>query len=86
MFFKNILWQAHEANISGANIAMLEYMDVLRNEFKFIVVLPHEGNMCTQLKKKEIEYKIVRQYNWGVNIKSVSFYKAIKIKDRKSVV
>ena len=37
------------------------------------------------IKKKEIEYKIVRQYNWGVNIKSVSFYKAIKIKLRNLV-
>ena len=62
---KKILWQAHEGNISGANLAMLEYIDVLQNEFDFSVILPHEGSMKQALVKRKIPFFVIRQYGWA---------------------
>lgn len=61
---KKILWQAHEAILSGANIAMLEYIDALANRFDFFVILPHQGNMQQELEQRNIPYKIIHQYGW----------------------
>ncbi len=59
-----ILWQTHESNVSGANIAMLEYIDALENEFCFFVILPHKGTMQQELEKRCVPYSIVPQYGW----------------------
>lgn len=61
---KKILWQTHESNVSGANIAMLEYIDALENDFCFFVVVPHKGTMQQELEKRNIPYKIIHQYGW----------------------
>lgn len=71
---KKILWQAHEAIVSGANIAMLEYIDALTNTFSFFVILPHQGNMQQALEQRNIPYTIIHQYGWvgrhpGWNVK-----------------
>jgi len=59
-----ILWQSHEAIVSGANIAMLEYIDALAYRFDFFVILPHSGNMQQVLEKRNISYAIIHQYGW----------------------
>lgn len=59
-----ILWQAHEANLSGANIALLEYIDKLDKDFVHTVVLPHAGNMQAECDDRDIKHYIVPQYNW----------------------
>jgi len=61
---KKILWQTHESNVSGANIAMLEYIDALKNDFCFFVILPHKGTMQLELKKRDIPFSIIHQYGW----------------------
>jgi glycosyltransferase involved in cell wall biosynthesis len=61
---KKILWQTHEAIVSGANIAMLEYIDALANTFCFFVILPHQGSMQQALEQRNIPYAIIHQYGW----------------------
>ena len=61
---KKILWLAHEGNLSGANIAMLEYVDALRQEYDFHIVLPHGGNMESELMQNQISYTVIPQYGW----------------------
>ncbi len=59
-----ILWQTHESNVSGANIAMLEYIDALEINFCFFVILPHKGKMQLELEKRGIPYRIIHHYGW----------------------
>lgn len=61
---KLIVWQAHEGNLSGANIAMLEYVDALDDQFQFHVLLPHEGTMRKELTERNVPFTIIPQYNW----------------------
>ena len=61
---KKILWQTHEAIVSGANIAMLEYLDALADVFCFYIILPHTGNMQQALEQRAIPYTIIHQYGW----------------------
>jgi len=73
------LWLAHEGNISGANIALLEYLDVLENQFDFWVVLPHEGSMILALEKRNIPFSIIYQYGWTKTFPSRKFLKWPKV-------
>lgn len=68
---KTIIWQAHEANISGANIAMLEYVKALRDTYTFHIVLPHAGTMCETLSKEDIAFSIIHQYNLTIPITTI---------------
>ena len=61
---KKILWQTHESIVSGANIAMLEYIDALVDSFQFFVILPHQGTMQQALAQRNINYTIIPQYGW----------------------
>ncbi|HET9058238.1 MAG TPA: glycosyltransferase [Chitinophagaceae bacterium] len=60
-----IVWQVHEANLSGANMAMLEYVNAMRDSYKFHVVLPHAGTMCAVLQERSIPFTVVHQYGWA---------------------
>jgi glycosyltransferase involved in cell wall biosynthesis len=62
---KKVVWLAHEANLSGANIAMLEYIDALKADYKFYAILPHKGNMASEFKKRGVNFSIIPQYNWA---------------------
>ncbi len=62
---KLIVWQAHEGNLSGANIAMLEYIDTLHEKYQFHVLLPHEGTMRKELKERNVPITVIPQYNWN---------------------
>jgi len=61
---KKILWLTHEANVSGANISILEYIDALVYDFHFFIILPHQGNMQDELERRGIPYSIIYQYSW----------------------
>lgn len=61
-----IVWAAHEGNVSGANISMLEYMDVLILDYSFHVILPHAGSMCKELDNRKILFTIIPQYGWAI--------------------
>lgn len=76
---KKILWQAHEGNISGANLAMLEYIDGLQKEFDFSVILPHEGSMKQVLEKRKIPFFVIRQYGWANKYHWWAFGKWMKV-------
>lgn len=76
---KLIIWISHEANLSGANICMLEYIDVLRDNYNIIVIIPHEGDFQRALIAKKIEYKIIRQYNWIYDLNIISILYKLKI-------
>ena len=67
-----ICWIAHESNISGANIALLEYVSVLKEVYEFHIVLPHKGTMSELLLKQAIPFSIIHQYGWaGTKLKSL---------------
>jgi glycosyltransferase involved in cell wall biosynthesis len=76
---KKIVWLAHEANRSGANIALLEYVDALKDVYDFHIILPHEGNMSEALQQKEISYSVIHQYGWVGNLRWKNLIKSLKI-------
>jgi glycosyltransferase involved in cell wall biosynthesis len=63
-----IVWQAHEGNLSGANIAMLEYIDALHAVYRSHVILPHEGSMRKALAELGVPVSVIPQYGWSGNI------------------
>jgi glycosyltransferase involved in cell wall biosynthesis len=73
-----IVWQAHEGNLSGANIAMLEYIDALQANYSSHVILPHEGNMHKELTDRAVPLSIIRQYGWAGTADVGSFVKRIR--------
>lgn len=62
---KKIIWLAHESNLSGANIALLEWIDVLKEDYTFHIIVPHEGNMQTALATRRIATTVIYQYSWS---------------------
>ncbi|MBU6157436.1 MAG: glycosyltransferase family 4 protein [Bacteroidetes bacterium] len=60
-----VVWQLHEGNISGANIAMIEYVTALSDTYRFHAILPHSGTMCAALEKQNIPFSIIYQYGWA---------------------
>ena len=61
-----VVWLAHEANASGANIAMMEYAVALRDVYDFHFILPHGGNMIAKLNDLGFPTTIIHQYGWAV--------------------
>jgi glycosyltransferase involved in cell wall biosynthesis len=76
---QTIVWIAHEANLSGANSALLEYVDVLQQDYNFHIILPHTGKMEEALAKKEIPYSVIYQYSWAGNIQWWKWFQWLKI-------
>jgi glycosyltransferase involved in cell wall biosynthesis len=60
-----ILWLAHEGNISGANICLLEFLDILNssNTDNYLIV-PWEGSMATKAAEKVKALSSVKFYSW----------------------
>lgn len=77
---KKILWQTHEGNISGANICLLEYIEVLKiNSFIQKVILPANGSMVNEIEKRGIPVIIIPSYSWAKSInKKQSFFFKMK--------
>ena len=62
---KKILWLAHEANISGANLCLKEFMMVAAAEgYEQLLIIPHAGNMELVSKQLNIPTKIIHYYSW----------------------
>ncbi len=62
---KKIIWVAHESNKSGANLCLLEFVEVLEKlGYDQKVVLPHSGNMEVELTNMGVESKIIHFYSW----------------------
>ncbi len=64
---KKIIWLAHEGNLSGANIALLEYVDALKDDYDFHIILPHSGTMSSALRQRNISSTVIPQYGWVGN-------------------
>src|SRR6476661_6665763 len=60
-----ILWLAHEGNISGANICLLEFLDILNdsNAVNYVMV-PWDGAMADKAKAKAKQVDAVKFYSW----------------------
>jgi glycosyltransferase involved in cell wall biosynthesis len=60
-----ILWQAHEGNVSGANLCLLEYLEILKNKgFEQHVIVPASGSMIRGLQKINIPFSVIQSYHW----------------------
>lgn len=62
-----ILWLAHEGNISGANICLLEYLEILgKHKIKSHLIVPFSQNMELKkaAEKKSIEVSLIKFYPW----------------------
>ncbi len=79
---KKIIWLAHEANQSGANIALLEYVDALQDVYVFHIILPHCGNMKAALQQRNISCSVIHQYNWAQNIAWWDWFRWCRIRLR----
>jgi len=82
---KKIIWLAHEGNLSGANIALLEYIDILIDEYVFHVILPHDGTMRKELEHRKCEFTIIHQYGWVGVIPWYKFNLLFKIVGRSLI-
>ena len=80
-----IVWLAHECNLSGANIALLEYVDALKEEFEFHIILPHKGNMEEALVSSNISYTVIHQYGWSGSVPLLNLLTWAKIFLRSTV-
>lgn len=76
-----ICWVAHESSVSGANIAMLEYVRALECSYKFHIILPHIGTMSNLLTQHSIPFTIIPQYGWAGN-RVASFTKKLRFSIR----
>jgi glycosyltransferase involved in cell wall biosynthesis len=63
--FKKIVWVAHESNKSGANLFLLEYVELLSKVgYNQLVIIPHRGNMQMELDKLGVASKVIHYYSW----------------------
>ena len=74
-----VLWVSHEGNVSGANIAMLEFILKLNSYYEFIIIIPSLGSFCDLLKKNNIKYLLIASYSWGLPSKPIIGFNTIKI-------
>lgn len=54
-----VCYVAHAANLTGANQSLLDMLDGLPDEVKPFVLLPKQGPLVNELKKRHIPYKII---------------------------
>jgi glycosyltransferase involved in cell wall biosynthesis len=63
---KRIIWLAHEANKSGANLCLKEFMQVASSfNYEQLLILPHKGNMESLAKEMNIPVKVIPYYSWN---------------------
>lgn len=61
---KKIFWIAHEGSRSGANNALLDYSESLKNEgYAVLVVVPSAGNMIEEAESRGLKTKLFYYYN-----------------------
>lgn len=62
---KKILWIAHEANMSGANICLNEFITLTATTtVQQVLVLPHSGNMLSHATRLEVPVRVIHFYGW----------------------
>ena len=81
----HVVWQAHESELSGANLSMIDYIQQLRAQYQFIVALPLAGSLSRRLDALGIAYWQNPHYNWGIRLASLSVARRIKIYIRNTL-
>lgn len=62
-----IIWLAHESNISGANLCLLEYIEYLNDlGHSQLLIVPHKGNLILRASEIGVQGKIIHYYLWVV--------------------
>lgn len=65
MIKTRIIWLAHEANISGANLCLKEFMIVAKDKgLDQCLIIPHKGSMEQVAAELKIPVKIIPYYFW----------------------
>lgn len=60
-----IMYFTHCSILGGANRSMLGLIDCnLKFDVEYIVIMPVDGPLCQELKKRKIKYYIFPYYNW----------------------
>jgi len=79
-----IVWQVHESNISGANKSMLDYLELMSNQYRFHIIIPHEGGLSDKLLSLNIPFTIIKQYGWA-SIKKNNILFQVRVFLRNSI-
>lgn len=74
-----IIWQAHESELTGANIAMLEYIEIMQKHYRFCVVVPFRGSFSLALVTRNIPVFEIKQYHWGGHSRNLRVWDQIRI-------
>ena len=69
-----IIILSHSSNKYGAELALLEMVDVLRTHHDCVVIVPSYGPLVEELKKINIEVKILK-YKWWIHFKNDTYLK-----------
>jgi glycosyltransferase involved in cell wall biosynthesis len=84
-----ILWFAHDAKMSGANICLAEFLEITnKNNIENHLLLPREGAMLETTRSKVKTFNFVKFYSWNWAIGSkppLSFRIRRFIRNRKAV-
>ncbi|MBC5773494.1 glycosyltransferase family 4 protein [Pontibacter sp. KCTC 32443] len=85
-----ILWLAHEASISGANICLLEHFQILvqNGGFEIYLIVPKVGSLNKRAGLLGIPSFVVPYYSWTVPLKinqKTSFKSQVKRKIRNII-
>lgn len=68
-----ILWLAHEGSLSGANICLLEYLDILTQKgFDHHLVVPAMGALAAKAKKEDIPVTQILFYSWTSSLNATT--------------
>ncbi|MFQ6838316.1 MAG: glycosyltransferase family 4 protein [Thomasclavelia spiroformis] len=61
-----VLYISHYSELNGANLSLINLLDVWHNQYEIypIILLPMEGPIVKQLKKRGIKYIIMPFYSW----------------------
>ncbi len=65
---------SHSSNKYGAELALLEMVDVLRRHHECVVFVPNYGPLVEELKKINIKVKILK-YKWWIHFKNDTYLK-----------
>ncbi|MBS1917777.1 MAG: glycosyltransferase family 4 protein [Bacteroidetes bacterium] len=64
-----ILWIAHEGLLSGSNICLLEYIDILSSlGYQQEVIVPSFGEFVSQLHDRKIHVAKIPYYGWATSL------------------
>ena len=64
MFIRKICFMAHLNDLSGANRALLDLIEEIRNEYDITVIVPRKGELYDYLNNHNIKAKVIHSAMW----------------------